>query len=569
MSPPQVRAVQPPGISASEATPPGADAQGPTGTLHRDVGVQAGPALPRPAQALPTSKCSLRGRRAQNPMSAGGLSLVCRTCLASPMNGLDLLGPDQRGLFIGGTWREAEDDARFDVIDPADGSVITDVADGSIPDAVEALDAAVAAQAEWAATPPRERGEILRRAFELITARADDFAHLMSLEMGKTVKEAKGEVAYGAEFFRWYAEEAVRIHGRWMQAPAGGSRLLTIKKPVGPCLFITPWNFPLAMGTRKIGPAIAAGCTMVIKPAAQTPLTMLALAAVLEEAGLPAGVLNVVTTSHTGEFSETLQADDRLRKVSFTGSTGVGKMLVRQSADQLQRLSMELGGNAPFLVFEDADVDAAVDGAMVAKMRNMGEACTAANRFLVHSSLAQEFAEKLGRRMGALTVGRGQDDGVDVGPLIDEKAIESVSQLVTDAIHDGATVVTGGQTPDGPGFFYPPTVLLDVPADSEINVQEIFGPVAPISTFESEEEAIRQANDTEYGLASYVYTRDLARTIRIAESLEFGMIGINSGLISNPAAPFGGVKASGFGREGGFEGIEEYLETRYVALPAG
>jgi succinate-semialdehyde dehydrogenase/glutarate-semialdehyde dehydrogenase len=484
------------------------------------------------------------------------------------MNGLDLLGPDQRGLFIGGVWREAEGGERLDVIDPADGSVLTDVADGSVNDAVDALDAAVAAQDAWARTPPRERGEILRTAFGLITDRADQFAHLMSLEMGKTVAEARGEVGYGVEFFRWYAEEAVRIHGRWMQAPAGGSRLLTIKKPVGPCLFITPWNFPLAMGTRKIGPAIAAGCTMVVKPASQTPLTMLALAGVLAEAGLPDGVLNVVTTSHTGEFSETLQADDRLRKVSFTGSTGVGRVLVRQSADQLQRLSMELGGNAPFIVFEDADVDAAVDGAMIAKMRNMGEACTAANRFLVHRSVAQEFAEKLGARMGGLTLGRGQDDGVDVGPLIDEKAVESVSQLVTDAIHDGATVVTGGQAPEGAGYFYPPTVLLDVPADSEINVQEIFGPVAPITTFESEEDAIRQANDTEYGLASYVYTRDLARTIRVAESLDFGMIGINSGLISNPAAPFGGVKASGFGREGGFEGIEEYLETTYVALPA-
>ncbi|HEY0949751.1 NAD-dependent succinate-semialdehyde dehydrogenase [Nocardioides sp.] len=485
------------------------------------------------------------------------------------MNGLDLLGPGQRGLLIGGSWRDAEGGKRLDVIDPADGSVLTDVADGSIADAVDALDAAVDAQADWARTAPRQRGEILRTAFELITERADLFAHLMSLEMGKTVAEAKGEVAYGAEFFRWYAEEAVRIHGRWMQAPAGGSRLLTVKKPVGPCLFITPWNFPLAMGTRKIGPAIAAGCTMVVKPASQTPLTMLALAAVLEEAGLPAGVLNVVTTSHTGEFSETLQADSRLRKVSFTGSTGVGRVLVRQSADQLQRLSMELGGNAPFLVFEDADLDAAVDGAMVAKMRNMGEACTAANRFLVHASVAEEFADRLGKRMGTLTVGRGQDDGVDVGPLIDERAVESVSQLVTDAVHDGARVVCGGAAPDLAGYFYLPTVLLDVPADSEINVQEIFGPVAPITTFESEDDAVRLANDTEYGLASYVYTRDLARTIRLAEALEFGMVGVNTGLISNPAAPFGGVKSSGFGREGGFEGIEEYLETTYVALPAG
>jgi len=485
------------------------------------------------------------------------------------MNGLDLLGPAQRGLFIGGSWREAEGDARLDVIDPADGSVLTDVADASLADAVEALDAAVGAQAAWATTAPRERGEILRTAFGLVTDRADQFAHLMSLEMGKTVAEARGEVGYGAEFFRWYAEEAVRIHGRWMQAPAGGSRLLTIKKPVGPCLLITPWNFPLAMGTRKIGPAIAAGCTMVVKPASQTPLTMLALAAVLEEAGLPAGVLNVVTTSHTGEFSQTLQSDGRLRKLSFTGSTGVGKVLVRQSADRLQRLSMELGGNAPFLVFEDADVDAAVDGAMVAKMRNMGEACTAANRFLVHSSLAGEFAEKLGSRMSALSLGRGQDDGVDVGPLIDEKAVESVTQLVTDAIRDGATVVCGGDAPAGPGYFYSPTVLLDVPADSAINTEEIFGPVAPITTFDTEADAVRQANDTGYGLASYAYTRDLSRTIRLAEALEFGMVGINTGLISNPAAPFGGVKQSGFGREGGFEGIEEYLETTYVALPAG
>ena len=489
------------------------------------------------------------------------------------MSGLDLLSSEHRRLFIGGTWREANSGATFSVRDPADGSVITDVADGDVNDAVDALDAAVSAQDEWAASPPRERGEILRRAFQLITERADDFAELMSLEMGKTVKEAKGEVTYGAEFFRWFSEEAVRIHGRWMQAPAGGSRLLTIKKPVGPCLFITPWNFPLAMGTRKIGPAIAAGCTMIVKPAELTPLTMLALAATLEEVGLPAGVLNIVTTSDSKSLSKALMADDRLRKVSFTGSTAVGKVILRQSADELQRVSMELGGNAPFIVFEDADVDAAVDGAMIAKMRNMGEACTAANRFLVHESVAAQFADKLGARMGALVVGRGQDDGVDVGPLIDQNAVDSVSQLVTDAVHDGARVVTGGTPLDGPqhssGTFYPPTVLVDVPAESEIVRQEIFGPVAPITTFANEDEAIERANDTEYGLASYVYTRDLARTIRVAERLQFGMVGINSGLISNAAAPFGGVKASGFGREGSFEGIEEYLDTTYVALPAG
>jgi succinate-semialdehyde dehydrogenase/glutarate-semialdehyde dehydrogenase len=479
-----------------------------------------------------------------------------------------LLPDEHRRLLVGGRWRDAEDGATFAVHDPADGSVLTRVADASVGDAVEALDAAVAAQAGWAATPPRERGEILRRAFEMIADRADDLAMLMSLEMGKTVKEAKGEVGYGNEFFRWYSEEAVRIHGRWMQAPAGGSRLLTIKKPVGPCFFVTPWNFPLAMGTRKIGPAVAAGCTMVIKPAAQTPLTMLALAAILGEAGLPDGVLNVLPSTHAKEMSQTLQGDDRLRKVSFTGSTGVGRTLVRQSADQLQRVSMELGGNAPFLVFADADLDAAVDGAMVAKMRNMGEACTAANRFLVHQDVAAEFAEKLAARMGGLSLGRGQDDGVDVGPLIDEDAVDSVARLVTDAVHDGARVVTGGARPDGAGWFYQPTVLLDVPADSAINTEEIFGPVAPITTFSTEEEAVEAANATEYGLASYVYTRDLSRTIRMAESLDFGMVGVNTGLISNPAAPFGGVKASGFGREGGFEGIEEYLETTYVALPA-
>jgi succinate-semialdehyde dehydrogenase/glutarate-semialdehyde dehydrogenase len=479
-----------------------------------------------------------------------------------------LLPAEHRNLYVGGGWREAEGGERFEVLDPADGSVLADVADGSTGDAMDALDAAAAAQRDWARTPPRERGEILRRAIELIIERADDFAQLISLEMGKTLAEARGEVTYGAEFFRWFSEEAVRISGRWMQAPAGGSRLLTIRKPVGPCLFITPWNFPLAMGTRKIGPAVAAGCTMVVKPAELTPLTMLALAAVMEEAGLPAGVLNVVTTTGSKDLSATLMADDRLRKVSFTGSTPVGKVLVRQSADELQRVSMELGGNAPFLVFEDADVDAAVDGAMVAKMRNMGEACTAANRFLVHESVAEDFARKLGERMGALTVGRGQDDGVDVGPLINADAVQSVGELVTDAVHDGATLVTGGSAPDGPGWFYEPTVLLGVPPEAQVNKVEIFGPVAPITTFTTEEEAVARANATEYGLSSYVYTRDLARTIRLAEALEFGMVGVNTGLVSNPAAPFGGVKSSGFGREGGFEGIEEYLETTYVALPA-
>ncbi|HWM73079.1 MAG TPA: NAD-dependent succinate-semialdehyde dehydrogenase [Nocardioides sp.] len=484
------------------------------------------------------------------------------------MGGLDLLDPDRRNLFIGGAWRPAEGDKRLDVIDPADGSVLAEVADASTTDAVAALDAAAGAQAEWAATAPRARGEILRAAFEMLTDRADEFAELMSLEMGKTITEAKGEVTYGAEFFRWYAEEAVRIHGRWMHDPAGVNRLLTVKKPVGPCLFVTPWNFPLAMGTRKIGPAVAAGCTMVMKPASQTPLTMLALAALLAEAGLPDGVLNVVTTTDSGGFSETLMGDERLRKMSFTGSTAVGRTLVRQSADQLLRVSMELGGNAPFLVFADADLDAAVDGAMVAKMRNMGEACTSANRFLVHADVADEFAERLADRMKALTLGRGQDDGVDVGPLIDEKAVESVGRLVDAAVADGARLVTGGRAPDGPGYFFEPTVLSGVATTSEIASEEIFGPVAPITTFDTDEEAVRMANATEYGLASYLYTRDLARTVRMAEALDFGMVGVNTGLVSNAAAPFGGMKASGFGREGGFEGIEEYLETTYVAIPA-
>ena len=489
------------------------------------------------------------------------------------MSGLELLIPEHRRLFIGGSWREANSGATFSVRDPADGSVIADVADGDVNDAVDALDAAAEVQQEWGTTAPRERGEILRRAFELITERADDFAELMSLEMGKTVKEAKGEVTYGAEFFRWFSEEAVRIHGRWMQAPAGGSRLLTIRKPVGPCLFITPWNFPLAMGTRKIGPAIAAGCTMVVKPAELTPLTMLALAATLEEVGLPAGVLNVVTTSDSKSLSKALMADDRLRKVSFTGSTTVGKVIIRQSADELQRVSMELGGNAPFVVFEDADVDAAVDGAMIAKMRNMGEACTAANRFLVHESVADEFAEKLGDEDGCPRrrprPGRRRRRRPAHRPERRRLGQPARHRRRPRRRPPRRRRQAARRARQSLGTFYPPTVLVDVPAESEIVRQEIFGPVAPITTFASEDEAIDRANDTEYGLASYVYTRDLARTIRVAERLQFGMVGINSGLISNAAAPFGGVKASGFGREGSFEGIDEYLDTTYVALPAG
>lgn len=483
------------------------------------------------------------------------------------MSGLDLIGPEQRGLFINGKWVQAASGKQFTVHDPADESPLVDLADGGVADAMAALDAAYGAQRSWAASAPRLRGELLRSAFEAIMDRADDFAELISLEMGKPLAEAKGEVAYGAEFFRWFAEEAPRIEGRWLAAPAGGGRLLTIRKPVGPCLLITPWNFPLAMATRKIGAAMAAGCTMVVKPAELTPLTTLAVTAIFDDLGLPPGVLNIVTSTTAADISSALMADQRLRKVSFTGSTPVGKILVGQSAGQLQRVSMELGGNAPFIVFEDADLDAAVEGAMIAKMRNMGEACTAANRFLVHESVAAEFGRRMGERMGALKVGRGQDPETQVGPLIEAKAVASVDALVTQAVADGATVVTGGAPVEGPGYFYPPTVLLDVPAGAEINYREIFGPVAAITTFATEEEVIERANDTEFGLASYVYTKDLIRTIRMAEALDFGMIGVNTGLVSNPAAPFGGMKASGFGREGGFEGIEEYLETSYVNVP--
>ncbi|MGL5908509.1 MAG: NAD-dependent succinate-semialdehyde dehydrogenase, partial [Phycicoccus sp.] len=452
------------------------------------------------------------------------------------------------GLLIGGSWREASSGARFDVEDPATGEVLTTCADGTPEDGMAALAAAAGAQAEWAAVAPRDRGEILRRAFEAVTARADDFALLMTLEMGKAVAEARGEVTYGAEFFRWFSEEAVRVHGRWSTAPNGATRLLTMKQPVGPTLMITPWNFPLAMGTRKIGPAIAAGCTMVVKPAHETPLTMLLLAKVLQECGLPDGVLNVVTTTHSGAVCEPVIRDPRLRKLTFTGSTAVGKKLVEQSAEQLLRVSMELGGNAPFLVFEDADLDAAVDGAMLAKMRNIGEACTAANRFFVHSSLAADFAKRLAERMGALTVGRGTEEGVDVGPLVSEKQRSTVHELVTDAVERGATVLT------------------DVPDDARALREEIFGPVAPVVPFTDEADAIAKANGTEYGLVGYLYSRDSARVIRVAEALEFGMVGVNTGIVSNPAAPFGGVKQSGYGREGGFEGIEEYLETKYVGI---
>jgi succinate-semialdehyde dehydrogenase/glutarate-semialdehyde dehydrogenase len=469
-------------------------------------------------------------------------------------------------LFIGGQWREGSGGARIDVLDPSTEQVLTSVADATVEDGTAALDAAVAAQGEWGRSAPRDRGEILRAAFEKVMERKDDLALLMTLEMGKPLKESLAEITYGAEFLRWFSEEAVRVAGRWSTSPNGATRLMTMKQPVGPCLMITPWNFPLAMGTRKIGPAVAAGCTMVVKPATQTPLTMLALAEILTECGLPEGVLNVVTTSTTGKVMEPLIRDPRLRKLTFTGSTPVGRKLVEQSAEGLLRVSMELGGNAPFLVFGDADLDRAVDGAMLAKMRNMGEACTSANRFIVHESVVQEFSERLAERMGALVVGRGTEEGVDVGPLIDDKQLGKVGELVQDAVERGARVVTGGSTTGERGFFYTPTVLADVPEQSRVFHEEVFGPVAPVTTFATDEQALALANDTEYGLVAYAFTRDLGRAITVSEGLETGMVGINQGIVSNPAAPFGGVKASGFGREGGTEGINEYLETKYVGL---
>jgi succinate-semialdehyde dehydrogenase / glutarate-semialdehyde dehydrogenase len=469
-------------------------------------------------------------------------------------------------LYIGGQWRPASGGSTLPVEDPATGQTLLEVADATPEDALSALAAAADAQAAWAATAPRERGEILRRAHELLIERAEELALVMTLEMGKALGESRAELTYAAEFLRWFSEEAVRIHGRYMANTTGAGRILTMRQPVGPCVFVTPWNFPTAMGTRKIAPAIAAGCTMVVKPAQQTPLSMLALARLLEEAGLPGGVLNVITAHHSGAVIEPLLKDPRTRKLSFTGSTEVGRTLIAQSAEQILRVSMELGGNAPFIVFEDADLDAAVDGALTAKLRNVGEACTAANRFHVHESIAQEFARRMAKRMEGLKVGRGTEPGVDIGPLIDDRQRGIVEELVGDALAKGANLLTGGERVGGQGYFFAPTVLSGVPSHARLLREEIFGPVAPIATFSTEEQAVSAANATEYGLVAYLYTRDLARTFRVSEAIEAGMIGVNQGIVSNPAAPFGGVKQSGFGREGGFEGIDEYLETKYLAL---
>ena len=472
----------------------------------------------------------------------------------------------EKHLYIGGEWIDATDGRTLEVLDPATGEALCEVADATPEDAMRALDAAVDARAEWEAVPPIERGELLQQAFYKMTERADDLALLMTLEMGKPVAESKAEIAYAAEFLRWFAGEATRVHGEFYPYGNAKGRVLTMRQPVGPCILITPWNFPMAMGTRKIGPAVAAGCTMVMKPAQQTPLSMLALAQILEECGLPGGVLNIVTSSSSGSTMEPLIRDPRARKLSFTGSTEVGRKLIEQAADQVLKVSMELGGNAPFLVFEDADLDAAVEGALLAKMRNIGEACTSANRFHVHESVAAEFSKRLAEKMGALKIGRGTEDDVKVGPLINEDAVDKVGELVEDARSKGAKVLTGGSALDGAGYFYEPTVLADVPPEARVFSEEIFGPVAPITTFSSEDDAISAANDTEYGLVAYVFTRDFKRALRVVEKLDTGMVGLNQGMVSNAAAPFGGVKQSGIGREGGFEGIDEFLELKYVAV---
>jgi succinate-semialdehyde dehydrogenase/glutarate-semialdehyde dehydrogenase len=478
----------------------------------------------------------------------------------------DLLEKTPKGLLINGQWRDASDGATFEVENPATGEVLATLASATREDAQAAMDAAAEAQESWARTPARTRSEILRRAFDLVQERYDDLALLMTLEMGKPFAEAQGEVKYGGEFLRWFSEEAVRDYGRYVESPEGNLRMLVSRKPVGPCLLITPWNFPLAMATRKVAPAVAAGCTMVLKPARLTPLTSQYFAQIMIDAGLPAGVLNVVSSKSASAISEPIMADPRLRKVSFTGSTPVGKQLMKLATDNVLRTSMELGGNGPLIVFEDADVDKAVAGAMAAKMRNMGEACTAANRLLVHESVVDEFVTKLAEKMSALTVGNGVDEGVNVGPLVEAKARDSVDEFVADAVSRGAEVVVGGKRVDGPGYFYEPTLLRNVPRDARAVTEEIFGPVAPVVTFSTEDEAVELANSTEYGLASYVFTENISRGLRIGDRIEFGLMGLNVGVISNAAAPFGGVKQSGLGREGGAEGIAEYTTTQYIGV---
>jgi succinate-semialdehyde dehydrogenase/glutarate-semialdehyde dehydrogenase len=478
----------------------------------------------------------------------------------------NLLANVPTDLWIGGKWRKSSDGARFDVIDPATENKVASVASATVEDAKAALDAASAAFPAWAAKKPRERGEILRKSFELIMRDAERLAKLITIENGKALSDSRGEVAYAAEFFRWFAEEAVRNIGQNSVAPASGARILVHHKPAGVAVLVTPWNFPAAMATRKIGPALAAGCTVVLKPASDTPLTMLALMPILEEAGMPAGVVNVVPSRSSGKVVSAMLHDSRVRVLSFTGSTEVGRKLLHEAADNVVRPAMELGGNAPFIVFDDADIDAAIEGAMIAKMRNMGEACTAANRFYVHEKVHDEFAKKLTAKMSGLKMGNGLDDGVNVGPLVNKDGLDKVVELVDDAVKKGAKVLTGGKAPGGPGFFYPATVLANVSKDAKMLNEEIFGPVASIQTFKSEDEVVTRANDTEYGLVAYLYTKDVGRGMRVSEKLEFGMVGLNRGLVSDPAAPFGGMKQSGIGREGAHEGLMEFLETQYVSL---
>jgi succinate-semialdehyde dehydrogenase/glutarate-semialdehyde dehydrogenase len=477
----------------------------------------------------------------------------------SELTGIDV----PTGLLIGGEW--VKGDSTFPVLDPATEEPLAEVADGTVHDALDAVGAAHGALPAWAATAPRQRAEILRKAFELMTERSEQFARLMSAENGKSLRDARGEAAYAAEFFRWYAEEAVRVEGTVMRAPSGANRIVTLRQPIGVSLLITPWNFPAAMATRKIGPALAAGCSVVLKPAEDTPLTALALAALLSEAGVPEGVVNVVNTSAPGPVVAAMMNDPRVRKMSFTGSTEVGRILLGQAAQSVMSTSMELGGNAPFIIFEDADVDAAVEGALVAKMRNGGEACTAANRFYVHEAVADKFNETFVARLKAMKLGPGLDESTDIGPLVNEETRSKVVGLVDGALTGGASALLGGRAPDRKGYFYEPTLLDGVSADSAILNTEIFGPVAPVVRFTDEADAIRWANATEFGLVAYVYTRDLRRGLRVSEALESGMIGLNRGLVSDPAAPFGGVKQSGLGREGGHEGLLEYTETKYIA----
>jgi len=467
------------------------------------------------------------------------------------------------GLLIGGEW--AKKSETFPVLDPATEEPLAEVADGTVSDALDAVSAAHDALPGWAATPPRQRAEVLRTAFELMTERAEQFARLMSAENGKSLRDARGEAAYAAEFFRWYAEEAVRIEGTLMRAPSGANRILTVHQPIGVSVLVTPWNFPAAMATRKIGPALAAGCPVVLKPAGETPLTALAIAALLSEAGVPDGVVNVLTSRKSGATVSAMLHDPRVRKLSFTGSTEVGRILLREAADAVLSTSMELGGNAPFIIFEDADIDAAVEGALIAKMRNGGEACTAANRFYVHDAVADQFNEIFAARLKAMKLGPGLDESTDVGPLVNEDTRSKVAELVDGAVSGGASTLLGGRAPARKGYFYEPTLLDGVSAEAAILNTEIFGPVAPIVRFTDEADAIRWANATEFGLVAYVYTRDLRRGLRVSEALESGMVGLNRGLVSDPAAPFGGVKQSGLGREGAHEGLLEYTETKYIA----